>query len=306
MARETRVLSPVSHRRLPDLKVVRILLVDDDPQARALIEMALADAAFERNIDVVATAAAGIGRIEANEHDIYLIDQQLPDGTGIELIKRAKAGATSKPFILMTGYGSGDLDHAASQAGAVDYVEKHMVAAQLERSIRYALRNWQSSRMLHDREEQLRQAQKMEAIGRLAGGVAHDFNNLLTAIIGYTDLIAERLDITDQTAREVAEIRKAADRAASLTRQLLSFSRKQFLNPTIVNLSDIAAGLLQMLPRVIGDHIQTTSYLGEDLGARQSRLEPDGASVHQPGAERSRCDADGRASHHTNRERRPR
>jgi signal transduction histidine kinase len=276
-AGETRGFNPSSNQRLPDLKAVRILLVDDDPQARALIDMALEDAPFERQIDVVGTAVAGIVRIEANEHDIYLIDQQLPDGTGIELIRRAKAGATSKPFILMTGYGSGDIDHAASQAGAVDYVEKHMVAAQLERSIRYALRNWQAGRMLHDREEQLRQAQKMEAIGRLAGGVAHDFNNLLTAIIGYTDLITERLGSGDQTAREVGEIRRAADRAASLTRQLLSFSRKQFLNPTIVNLSEIATGLLQMLPRVIGDHIQTTSYLGDDLW----RVKADSSQMEQ-------------------------
>jgi nitrogen-specific signal transduction histidine kinase/CheY-like chemotaxis protein len=119
--------------------------------------------------------------------------------------------------------------------------------------------------MLQDREEQLRQAQKMEAIGRLAGGVAHDFNNLLTAIIGYTDLLAERLDPAETAGRDVAEIRKAADRAASLTRQLLAFSRKQLLSPSIINLNDIASGLLQMLPRVIGDHIRTIATLNDTL-----------------------------------------
>jgi signal transduction histidine kinase len=262
---------------LPELRTVRILLVDDDPQAEALIDLALVDARFDRVIEVASTAAAGFERIRSDDHDIYLIDHNLPDGTGVNLIARARTGAGSKPFILLTGYGSGDIDDAALRAGAADYVEKHLVREQLERAIRYALRNWQAGRMLLDREEQLRQAQKMEAIGRLAGGVAHDFNNLLTAIIGYADLITERLDPADQTAREVAEIRKAADRAAALTRQLLTFSRKQFLDPTVINLNDIVISLLQMLPRVIGEHIQTVSTLEPKL----SRVRADASQMEQ-------------------------
>src|SRR4051812_36694896 len=249
-----------------DLRHVSILLIDDDPQAHALIEMALLDAHFERQIEVITTAGAGLERIKANDHDIYLVDQRLPDGTGIELIRTAKALGADKPFILMTGYGSGALDEAALREGAADYVEKHLVGAHLERSIRYALRNWQSSRALHDREEQLRQSQKMEAIGRLAGGVAHDFNNLLTAIIGYTDMIAERTDLDASTAGEVREIRRAADRGAALTRQLLSFSRKQFLNPAVIDVNDSVTALLHMLPRLIGDHIHTEPRLGTGLG----------------------------------------
>jgi len=252
--------------RQHDLRHVSILLIDDDPQAQALIEMALIDAHFERHIEVVATAAAGLERVKAGDHDIYLVDQRLPDGTGLDLIRLAKHLGTDKPFILMTGYGSGALDEAALREGAADYVEKHLVGAHLERSIRYALRNWQSSRALHDREEQLRQSQKMEAIGRLAGGVAHDFNNLLTAIIGYTDMIAERIDVDASTAREVREIRLAADRGAALTRQLLAFSRKQFLNPTVINVNESVAGLLHMLPRLIGEHIHTDALLGTELG----------------------------------------
>jgi signal transduction histidine kinase len=252
--------------RQHDLRHVSILLIDDDPQARALIEMALIDAHFERKIEVATTAAAGLERIKADHHDIYLVDHRLPDGTGLDVISAAKHLGADKPFILMTGYGSGALDEAALREGAADYVEKHLVGAHLERSIRYALRNWQSSRELHDREEQLRQSQKMEAIGRLAGGVAHDFNNLLTAIIGYTDMIAERSDLDPATAREVGEIRLAADRGAALTRQLLAFSRKQLLNPTVLNINESVAGLLHMLPRLIGDHIHTDARLAAGLG----------------------------------------
>jgi signal transduction histidine kinase len=262
------VASPerVATQRLPDLKKVSILAVDDDPQARALIEMALAEAPFEYELEIIPTAASGIRRIAEADHDVYLIDQQLPDGNGVDLIHRAKAEGITRPFILMTGHGSGALDEAASREGAADYVEKHMVGAHLERSIRYALRNWQSARALFDREEQLRQAQKMEAIGRLAGAVAHDFNNLLTAIIGYADMIAER-DNPDETLRDAGEIRKVADRAAALTRQLLAFSRKQFLDPVVLNINEAISGLLQVLPRVLGERVHLHVRLGTGLAA---------------------------------------
>jgi signal transduction histidine kinase len=276
-ASATAVRAALGAHALPEVDVIRILIVDDDPQARGLIEMALADARFQPVLDVATNVRTGLDRIRGDEHDIYLIDQQLPDGTGIELITEARSRGVHKPFILLTGHGSHALDEEASSAGASDYVEKHMVTAQLERSIRYALRTWQTTRLLHDRDEQLRHAQKMEAIGRLAGGVAHDFNNLLTAIIGYTDLVAEHLEETNPICRDVSEIRKAADRGAALTRQLLAFSRKQFLTPTVVDLNETVSGLLQMLPRSIGEHIRTTVRLAPDL----ARVKADASRMDQ-------------------------
>jgi two-component system cell cycle sensor histidine kinase/response regulator CckA len=114
-------------------------------------------------------------------------------------------------------------------------------------------------------EAQLRQAQKMEAIGQLAGGVAHDFNNLLTAILGYANLLAEDLEATDRRRDDVEEIRKAAQRAAGLTNQLLAFSRKQMVQPKLVDLNALIIDTSRMMRRLIGEHIQLDTRLSPDL-----------------------------------------
>ncbi|MFO0980223.1 MAG: ATP-binding protein [Planctomycetota bacterium] len=115
-------------------------------------------------------------------------------------------------------------------------------------------------------EEQLRQVQKMEAIGRLAGGIAHDFNNLLTAINGYSDLVLSMLP-DGSTAREsIEKIQRAGERAASLTAQLLAFSRKQIVCDRTINLNEIALDLVDMLRRLLGEDIELELDLAPDLG----------------------------------------
>ena len=105
-------------------------------------------------------------------------------------------------------------------------------------------------------EDRLRQAHKMEAVGRLAGGVAHDFNNLLTIIRGHSDLLMDRADSDDNIRRNIEQVQKAANRAVAMTRQLLAFSRKQVLQPRIVDLNSVVADMGKMLPRLIGEHIE--------------------------------------------------
>jgi PAS domain S-box-containing protein len=115
-------------------------------------------------------------------------------------------------------------------------------------------------------EEQLRQAQKMEAVGQLAGGVAHDFNNLLTAIIGNTELLLRQTEPEDPRRLDLQEINRAAHRAAALTRQLLAFSRKQVLQPRIVDLNGVVTELSAMLRRIIGEHVELQLRLEPRLG----------------------------------------
>ncbi|MGZ5434577.1 MAG: PAS domain S-box protein [Pyrinomonadaceae bacterium] len=114
-------------------------------------------------------------------------------------------------------------------------------------------------------EDQLRQSQKMEAIGQLAGGVAHDFNNLLTAIIGYSGLALQRIEDESPLKPYIEEIKKAGDRAANLTRQLLAFGRKQILQPLPLNLNDVITDLNKMLRRLIGEDIRLAARLDLDL-----------------------------------------
>ncbi len=116
-------------------------------------------------------------------------------------------------------------------------------------------------------EEQFRQAQKMEAVGRLAGGIAHDFNNILTAILGSASLLLEDLPVDDPRRREAEEIAQAAQRAAALTQQLLAFSRKQVLQPVALDLNAVVANMDKMLRRVLGEDIEVRTALGRDLGA---------------------------------------
>ena len=126
-------------------------------------------------------------------------------------------------------------------------------------------------------EAQFRQAQKMEAVGRLAGGVAHDFNNLLTAITGYSDLTLRKLNQSDPLRKNIEEVKKAAERASSLTRQLLAFSRKQVMQPKVLDLNAIISDMNKMLPRLIGEDLKVNMRLAEDLG----RIKADPGQIEQ-------------------------
>src|SRR5437773_6131039 len=129
-------------------------------------------------------------------------------------------------------------------------------------------RAWGTQRDITDLkrlEDQLRQAQKMEAVGRLAGGVAHDFNNLLTAILGSVELLLRELAPASPLRQDATEIKKAGERAAALTRQLLAYSRRQVLNPEVLDLNRVVADMDRMLRRLIGEDVDLVTRPAPDL-----------------------------------------
>jgi two-component system, cell cycle sensor histidine kinase and response regulator CckA len=135
----------------------------------------------------------------------------------------------------------------------------------------------QAEEALRQSEGHLRQAQKMEAVGRLAGGVAHDFNNVLSVILSYGELILGDLNPSDPLRMDIEEIRKAAIRAAGLTRQLLTFSRQQVVEPRVINLNDVLLSMNKMLQRILGEDVELVSVTPTGVG----RVKVDPSHIEQ-------------------------
>jgi len=179
--------------------------------------------------------------------------------TPIEHILREGAnGSRSRRIVLVARNGS---TRAIADSGAPIRDARGAV-----RGVVLVFRDQTDERQLRQTEEQLRQSQKMEAIGTLAGSVAHDFNNLLSVIISYSDLLIEGMPSNDPMRADLQQIARAGQRAGDLTRQLLAFSRQQVLQPKVVNINEAIAGMAKMLARLIGEDIELSLLPGRGRG----------------------------------------
>jgi len=192
----------------------------------------------------------------AERWDIAISDFALPGDFGaLAALRVFQERGVDLPLIVISGRIKDADVLSALKAGAADHLSRDKLMrlnAAVERELRGARMRLDRNRL----EEQFRQAQKMEAVGRLAGGVAHDFNNLLTVITGYSDMLLAGRDLKESQRTALEEIRRSAERGGALTHQLLAFSRRQPLEPRMVRLNELILQTEKMLRRLIGEDIE--------------------------------------------------
>ena len=200
---------------------------------------------------------SGVARNPANGFPArLLVDYHLGARNGLQLLSEVVGNGCKTPIILLTGQGDREVDIQAMEAGAEDYLVKSRIDAfLLERSIRYSIQRSKEQELKEELEQQLLQFQKMESIGRLAGGIAHELNNLLTPVMGYTQLMLTQ-PTTGTQQSNLEQIDRAATRAADLVQQLLTFSHRQVIEPRVFLLNHLIADMGTMLRRLINEDIE--------------------------------------------------
>ncbi len=197
--------------------------------------------------------------------DIILSDYEMPQFSGLRALELLRQQKLEIPFIIVSGTIGEETAVEAMQQGAADYLLKDRIA-RLGPAVRRALQEAEGHKERKRLEAQFIEAQKTEVLAHLAGGVAHDFNNILGVIIGYTDIMLPELGSGTLPHKCAEEIHQAAERAVALTRQLLVFSRKQAVQPIVLDLNEVVTSLDKMLRRLIDENIELDIVLGKQIG----------------------------------------
>jgi len=255
---------------------LRVLLVEDREDDAAFVILALEQGGYEVTWQRVETPEATAEALRAQAWDVIISDFHMPRFSAPAALALRRELGVETPFIIVSGTVGEEDAVETMKAGAIDFVTKGKFA-RLAPAVARGLREVEERQARRNAEAQLQQAQKMEAVGLLAGGVAHDFNNILGIITGYCGLLLRDLDAHDSQRPRVEQVLSAAERGATLTRQLLAFGRKQVLQPRVFDLNAVVVDTERMLQRLIEESIQVTTVTASRLG----RVKADPGQIEQ-------------------------
>jgi signal transduction histidine kinase len=262
---------------------LRVLIADDSDNDTFLLLRVLHKAGYTPVHERVWSASMMQAALERQDWDVVISDYEMPGFGGFEALRLLQESGKDLPFILVSAVVSEETAVAAMKAGAHDYIMKRKLARlvpaierEMQEAQTRAARKAAEEALRHS-EDQLRQAQKLEAVARLAAGVAHDFNNVLTAISGHSEMLLRQLEFGDSRRKNAEQIEKCAYLATALTRQLLTFSRKQVIEPRVLELNAVVANIERMLKRLIGEDIEFRAELDPATG----RIKADPGQIEQ-------------------------
>jgi len=239
------------------MPAMRVLLAEDDETKAVQTQSMLREAEdADVTVDWVSSAAETLRHVARGGYDAYLVDVTLGKSSGLDVLAKAIEGGCQAPIVLLAEHGEGDRDTEALRLGAADFLVKgETTAPQLRRAVAHAIERARVARALRESQARLLQAERTESLGRLAGGIAHDFNNLLTGILGCTSTLEELITPEHPARESIDAVRRTAELAARLARQLLAYGGRQSIEPSELDLNRVVEGLAEMLKRLVGDHL---------------------------------------------------
>ena len=249
------------------MSTIRVLLVEDNETEAAQARSMVCDAeetAFE--VRWVATSEAALDALDAGGVDVALVDASLGTESGFDLLRRIHERPSAPPLVLLAEYRDALRGADAFRLGADDFLVKgEATAPALQRALRHAVERSRTAAELRESQASLVQAERIDSLGRLAGGIAHDFSNLLTGILACTTSLERQVDPDHPSRESIDAIRRSAELASRLTRQLMAYSRKQTLEQVPIDLSQVVDGIAEILRRLIGEHLSFAVETGRGL-----------------------------------------
>lgn len=243
---------------------IRVLIVEDSEDDAFFLLREIRNGGYDPYFLRVDTSEAMKAALSDDSWDIVLIDHVMPQFSGPAALALLEEIGVDLPPIIVSGMIGEDAAVDAMRAGARDYILKDRLN-RLVPAIQRELGELKRRKDHKTIQEQLFQSQKMETVGRLAGGIAHDFNNMLTAILGYTYSGIQEFPKEDRRRSYFEEIQKAAERASNLTQQLLAYSRRQIIEPKIVDLNRLIVDTSTIIRSVVGEGVELVNLLAPDL-----------------------------------------